>query len=69
MKRKVGPQIRITIEPGDFVTVAEAAKILERPRITIYRWIETGIMLSVKIGGTIIIPWSEVERLNELKVK
>jgi len=59
----MGEQIQITIESGDLYSVSHAAKSLSRPRITIYRWVKTGKILSIKLGGTIFIPVSEVERL------
>ena len=59
----MGEQIQINIETGDLVSVSRAAEMLSRPRITIYRWVNTGKILSIKLGGTIFIPWTEVERL------
>lgn len=56
-------QIQITIESGDLYSVSRAAKDLYRPRVTIYRWIKTGKVLSIKLGGVIFIPVTEVERL------
>jgi len=56
-------KIQITIESGDLVSVSRAAEMLSRPRITIYRWVESGKILSIKLGGIIFIPWTEVERL------
>ena len=61
----MGEQIQITIESGDLYSVSRAAKTLERPRITIYRWVKAGKVLSIKLGGVIFIPVSEVERLYE----
>ena len=58
-------QIQITIESGDLYSVKRVAESLGKPRITIYRWIETGKILSIKLGGIIFIPVTEVERLYE----
>ncbi len=59
----MGTPITITVESGDIVSVKKAAEMLSKPRITIYRWVETGRLLSIKLGGVIFIPWTEVERL------
>ena len=59
----MGEQIQITIESGDLYSVSRAAEALSRPRITIYRWVKTGKVLSIKLGGVIFIPVTEVERL------
>lgn len=56
-------QIQVTIESGDLYSVKRTAEMLSRPRITIYRWIKTGKVLSIKLGGVIFIPVTEVERL------
>ncbi|GAH65465.1 unnamed protein product, partial [marine sediment metagenome] len=54
--------IKVTTE--DLTSVADAAKALGRPRVTIYRWIEAGKIHGIKLGGIILIPKSEVERLS-----
>ncbi len=59
----MGEQIQITIESGDLYSVSRAADSLSRPRVTIYRWVKTGKILSIKLGGVIFIPVTEVERL------
>lgn len=59
----MGEQIQITIGSGDLYSVKRAAEDLGKPRITIYRWIKTGKILSIKLGGVIFIPVTEVERL------
>ncbi len=59
----MGERVQITIESGDLYSVSRAAEMLSRPRITVYRWIKTGKILSIKLGGVIFIPVTEVERL------
>ena len=56
-------EIRITT--SDLVSVQDAAKELERPRLTVYRWIDAGKIISIKLGGIIFIPKSEVERIKQ----
>ena len=57
----------IKVTTDDLTSVANAAKALARPRITIYRWIETGKIHGIKLGGILFIPKSEVERLKKDK--
>ncbi|MBA7563442.1 hypothetical protein ES708_05100 [subsurface metagenome] len=57
--------MEIRVKTDDLVSVADAAKILGRPRLTIYRWIDAGKIVGIKLGGIIFIPKSEVERLKK----
>ena len=57
--------MEINVTTYDLLSVQQAATILGKPRITIYRWVKAGKMVSVKFGGIIYIPRSEVERLKE----
>lgn len=54
----------IKVQSDDLVTVPEAAKQLGRPKMTLYRWIDTKKIVSIKLGGILFIPVSEVERLR-----
>ena len=60
--------MKIYVTAEDLMSVQDAAKILGRPRITIYRWIKADKMLAVKLGGTVFIPRSEVDRILEIKI-
>jgi len=60
-----GEGVTIKVNTGDLVSVQDAAKKLGRPRVTIYRWIDAGKIISIKLGGILFIPKSEVERLNK----
>jgi len=55
--------MKIYVTTEDLMSVQDAARILGRPRITIYRWIKTDKMLAVKFGGVVFVPRSEVERV------
>jgi len=55
--------VEIRIKTDDIVSVAAAAEGLGKPRSTIYRWVGSGKMVSVRLGEIIFIPRSEVERL------
>lgn len=59
--------MEIRVRTDDLMSVVAAAKELGRPRITIYRWIEAGKIVGIKLGGIIFIPKSEVERLKNEK--
>ena len=47
------------------VSIKEAAEIFSVTKRTIFRWIEKGIIQSVKISGTVRIPDEEIERLKK----
>lgn len=53
----------IKLTTNDLVSIQQAANMLGKPRVTIYRWVKNGKMSGVKFGGIIYIPTSEVERL------
>jgi len=55
----------ITLETKDLLSVARAAEAIGCSRLTVYRWVEKGKVISVRFGGLIYIPRSEVERLNQ----
>lgn len=48
----------------DLLTVPKAAKQLGRPKMTLYRWIDAGKIMTIKLGGILFIPKTEVERLK-----
>ena len=56
--------MEIKVTTSDLVSVADAANELGRPRITIYRWVEAGKILGVKLGGILFIPRSEIQRVK-----
>ena len=56
--------MKIQIETEDLLSVIVAAKLLGRPRVTIYKWIENGTIHSIKMGGILYIPRSEIERIK-----
>ena len=48
----------------DLVTVLQAAKEIGVHFTTVYRWIDTGTISGIKIGGIMFVPKSELERLK-----
>jgi excisionase family DNA binding protein len=54
----------IRVLTDDFVTVPEAAKQIGKPKMTLYRWIDSEKIIAVTFGGIKFIPKSEVERLK-----
>ena len=54
----------IRVLTDDFVTVPEAAKQIGKPKMTLYRWIDSEKIIAVTLGGIKFIPKSEVERLK-----
>jgi len=57
--------VEIKITTNDLVSVIGAAKALGWPKMRIYRWVDAGKLLGVKLGGILFIPVSEVERLKD----
>jgi len=60
---------RLRINSQDFITVPEAAKIIGKPKMTLYRWIRAGKVINVSFGDILFIPKSEVDRLKRQKEK
>ncbi|MBA7538273.1 hypothetical protein ES705_30548 [subsurface metagenome] len=56
--------MEIRVRTEDLVSVADAARELGRPRVTIYRWIEASKIVGIKLGAVLYIPKSEIERLK-----
>lgn len=56
-------ETRIQIKTDDLMSVPQAAKLLNRPKITLYRWIEKRKLIAVELGDVLYIPRKEVERL------
>ena len=57
--------MNITLMTHDLLSVAEASKLLGKPRLTLYRWVKKGRILSVRFGGILYIPRSEIERIKK----
>jgi excisionase family DNA binding protein len=55
----------ITLQTKDLLSVAQAAQEIGCARLTIYRWVAASKVISVRFGGLIYIPLSEVERLKK----
>jgi excisionase family DNA binding protein len=57
--------MEIKVRTDDLVSVAQAAKALGKPRLTIYRWIDAGKIVGIKLGGILYIPKTEIEKWKE----
>ncbi|MBA7621836.1 hypothetical protein ES703_29204 [subsurface metagenome] len=58
----------IKVTTDDLLSVGRAAKNLNVSRVTAYQWIKDGKLNTIKLGGILFVPISEVERLmNERK--
>jgi len=57
--------MKISLATKDLVTPDEAASELGIHRTTLYRWIATGKIASVRIGKATLIPKSEIKRARE----
>ena len=57
----------ITVSTSDLMSVQDVAKTLGQHRYQIYRWIESGKIIGIKLGGVLFVPKSEVERMKREK--
>ena len=57
--------MEIKVKTDDLVTIAQAAKDLGCARLTIYRWIRAGKIVSVEVAGSPYILKTEVARLKQ----
>lgn len=60
--------MEIRVRTDEFVTVPAAALQLGKPKMTLYRWIHAGKIISIEFGGILFIPKNEVERIKKAKV-
>ena len=56
--------MEIKVHTDDLVSVAQAARELSRPKLTIYRWAAAGKIIGIKLAGVLLIPRTEVERIK-----
>ena len=54
----------VTIATSDLLSVQQAADLLNRPKVTLYRWLALGKVLGVRFGGVLYVPRSEIERIK-----
>jgi excisionase family DNA binding protein len=52
------------IELRDYLNQSQAADKMKVHRCTIWRWIRDGKIQTVLVGGMVMIPLSEVERIQ-----
>jgi excisionase family DNA binding protein len=50
---------------ADAHELEEAAKLLGKGMATMWRWIRSGKILAIRIGGRTLIPEKEIERLQK----
>ena len=58
----------IRVESTDLLSIQQTAKELNMPRTTLYRWAERGKILTIRLGGILFVPKSEIERIKKEKV-
>lgn len=54
----------IRVESTDLMSIQQAASKLHKPRSTIYRWANKGKIITIRLGGILFVPTSEIERLR-----
>ena len=55
---------RIRIDSKDFITIPEMAKLMKKPKMTLYRWAKAGKLIYMELGGVKFIPVTEMKRLS-----
>lgn len=56
---------RITVRPDDIITVPEAARRLGKHKVTLYRWVDAGILEATRLGGILFVNIADIERLKK----
>jgi excisionase family DNA binding protein len=56
--------MKLVIEADEFYTVDEFAKTIGKSTVTIWRWIASKKVITVKVGDRTLIPKSELARLQ-----
>ena len=59
----------IRVESADLMSMQEAARELGIPRTTLYRWAQRQKIITIRLGGVLFVPISEVGRLKALKLQ
>ena len=60
----IGQGTTIKVMTDDLLPVGKAAKALGQHRTTVYRWVEAGKIVAIKLGGILFIPKSEIQRVK-----
>ena len=60
----IGQGATIKVMTDDLLPVGKAAKALGQHRTTVYRWVEAGKIVAIKLGGILFIPKSEIQRVK-----
>ena len=52
--------MKISVTTSDLLSIQQTALLLNRPRLTIYRWISARKLHAIRLGGTLYIPMTEL---------
>jgi len=55
----------VTINTNDLMSVQDAAKLLGRPRLAIYRMIKRNAITGIELGGVTFVLTIEIQKLKE----
>ena len=64
MSNMRGNITKVRIKTDDLMSVPQAARVLGKPKLTLYRWIAKGKITAIELGDVLFIPTKEVERLQ-----
>jgi len=54
----------VTINTNDLLSVQDAAKLLGRPRLAIYRMIKRNAITGIELGGVTFVLTNEIQKLK-----
>ena len=57
----------VTIETDSLMTIKAAAKLAGVTRVTIYRWIDAGRIMTVSFGNIKYVVRDDIERIKEAR--
>ena len=63
---KLAITLKFSVDSEELVTIQQAAELLQIGIATIYRWMKSGKIHSLKLSRNTLIPKSEIERLSLL---
>jgi len=56
---------KIVVDTGEVYAATEAASLIGIGYATLYRWIKSGKLISIKLAGRTLIPKTEVDRIKK----
>jgi len=55
--------MKISIDTTELKTIDQSSTLLNKTRMTIYRWLKDERIIGIRIGGKTFIPQAEIDRI------